>query len=274
MSDLLKVALIQPRLQKSIEEALNNIDQILAGSMGVREADFVVLPESWLLLNIYETVNEHIENYHKIIEFLTDKASEIGSYIVAGALYTEEDGNKYIVSPVISPNGKIIGKQYKINLFRLENQYFTTKQEINIFEVRDVKFGIMVCYDANFPEIPRIIVKEGADIIFNPSRIIAGGEEMWHLYLATRTLENRIPIVGVNVYYPGQYNGRSIVFVPENTQLGIVVPKISEMLGKEQAISVVEIKLKAIKGMKNKRLKEVLNLEKILNSLEIKKIKI
>ena len=258
------IGLVQPRLQNSISDALENADKML-DFFAENNVDIIVFPESWLLLGIYKKVEELINAYEKILGFLVEKAKALDSYIIGGALYKQEEEKYYIVSPVISPDGEIIGEQYKINLFRLEKEFFSTKPNVEIFEAKGLKFGVMICYDANFPEISRILLKRGVDFIFNPSRIIADGEDMWHIYLAARSLENRLPIIGVNVFYPGQYNGRSIVLLPETTPLGIVKPRIVAELGKRQSVEVAEINVGAYQGIKKKRLREVVELEKILN---------
>ncbi|MGQ4892081.1 MAG: carbon-nitrogen hydrolase family protein [Candidatus Njordarchaeia archaeon] len=267
MTREISIGLVQPRLQVSIKDALDNAGELL-NFFAENHVDFIVFPESWLLLGIYKKVEELINSYEFILDFLVEKAKVLDSHIIGGALYKREEGEPYIVAPVISRTGGVVGEQYKINLFRIENEYFLSKPEINVFNLDGLKFGVMICYDANFPEISRILLKKGADIIFNPSRIIADGEDMWHIYLAARSLENRLPIVGVNVFYPGQYNGRSIVLVPETTPLGVVKPRIAADLGSRQNIDIVKINVDSYQGIKRKRLREVLKLEKILSNIK------
>ena len=257
MARIVKTAIVQPMLSNELTEALNRSKKLLDSLTG--EIDIVVFPESWLLLNPYSTIQKQVKHYDRIINFFKKIAKEINSYIIPGALYTVEDNKYYIVSPLISRDGEVIGIQYKINLFKKENEIFSTKNEIDVFFTDFGKIGLMICYDINFPEISRILIKEGAELLINPSRIRGRGVKMWHLYLMTRGLENRVPIVGVNVYYPDLYFGKSIainLYLDEDQ--GIVIPEKLIELNTREEIKVVEIDLDLIKDERSKRIKEII----------------
>ncbi len=263
-TESLKITAIQTRLKEELKESLDSLS-LMFSSMPL-ETQLVVLPESWHILGIIKKVNELIENYDNIIEFLSEKAKEVNAYIIGGALYKTEDQEKYIVAPIISPKGKLLGEQYKINLFEIEKEYFNTKPEFKMLKIGNAIVATMICYDANFPEIARLLVKNGADIIVNPARIVSGGEDMWHIYLAARVLENRVPIIGLNTYYPGQYNGHSIALIPEKTHLGIVKPRIIEEFERGEKTKLIEINYSTSRGLRNKRKTEIRKLEEVLKT--------
>ncbi len=55
------------------------------------------------------------------------------------------------------------------------------------------RFGVIgpqVCYDCHFPEISRVQSLAGAEVLLNVSASIAGWEDSWEHYRATRAIEN------------------------------------------------------------------------------------
>jgi len=142
--------------------------------------------------------NNEIKNYDQ--EFLEFKkiSKEYSMTIIPGAFY-EKNGNKISInSPVISPEGEIIGKQEKIHPYDYEKETVSAGTEAKIFKT-SCKFGIMICYDTVFPGVAQRLANKGAEILFSPSRIVKKGIEPWKMYVQVRSLENRIPIIAPNV---------------------------------------------------------------------------
>jgi len=268
----LRIAIVQKMLSDDIDEALKSVKNILSALSYDGDLDIVTFPESWLVKDLYKKAEEIADNYSNIVEIFENEASRLGSYIIGGAFFKKENEDKFIVSPIISPKGRLIAEQYKINLFRVENNYFSAKPELFLFKVKENLVGVEICYDINFPEISREFVLNGADLILNPSRIIADGEDMWHLYIKARTLENRVPIVGVNVYYPNMYNGMSIVVNPVLTDKQIVRPNTLMMLDSGEKIELVEIDPSESRKLRKERVKEIEKFKRLGQNLRVLRV--
>lgn len=117
-------------------------------------------------------------------------------------------------------NRKIIGWQDKINLYRAEAAKYTPGNELKIFDMGDYRAGILVCYDLDFPDYPRMLFRDHCDVIFNPSLIRKDFHREWHLYVKTRSLENRIPVISINSI-SDDFMGDSIIAYPHREEGGV-----------------------------------------------------
>jgi predicted amidohydrolase len=156
--------------------------------------------------------------------------------IIPGAFYEKNENKVSINSPIIGPEGEIIGKQEKIHPYEYEKETVSAGTEAKIFKT-SCKFGIMICYDTVFPGVADMLTKKGAQMIFSPSRIVKEGIEPWKMYVQVRSLENRIPIIAPNVE-DIKFGGSSLIV--ELTKEGkIVKPKINELDKKyEESINI------------------------------------
>ena len=80
-----------------------------------------------------------------------------------------------------------------------------------------------------FADVSEALVKKGAEVLFSPSRIVRRGIAPWHLYVQTRALENRIPILAANVQN-SKFGGKSII-VDLTEDDGVMLPKTRISVG-------------------------------------------
>ncbi len=73
-----------------------------------------------------------------------------------------------------------------------------------------VRLGIMICYDREYPESARVLMKKGAEILLVPNS--CGGMPPRINALQTRAYENMTGVVMANV--PGENQGGSCAFQP------------------------------------------------------------
>jgi omega-amidase len=171
-------------------------------------------------------------------------SEEYGVVLVGGAFYERVRNRLCLNSPVIGPDGEIIGRQPKVHLFRFEKKIARPGNDYNIFKVNGYKLGVLVCYDVDFPEASRILTLRGADLLACPSRIVKAGLEPWHEYVTIRSLENRIAIVAPNVYSPPLFTGFSmIVSLREDPRMKISHPKIRVFKEPREGIIIEDIDL-------------------------------
>ena len=148
--------------------------------------------------------------------------------VISGVFYEKNENKISINSPIIGPEGEIIGKQEKNHPYDYEKETVNPRTEAKIFKT-SCKFGIMICYDTVFPGVADTLTKKGAEIIFSPSRIVKEGIEPWKMYIQVRSLENRIPIIAPNVE-DVKYGGSSLI-VELTKDEKIVNTRITELRG-------------------------------------------
>ena len=223
-----KVGLIQTKSYENNKEAIENISKQLQ-KLGKVETEIVCLPEQWL-------PNNQIKNYdHEFLEF-KKIAKDYSMTIIPGAFYEKNENKISINSPIIGPEGEIIGKQEKIHPYDYEKETVDAGTEAKIFNT-SCKFGIMICYDTVFPGVADMLTKKGAQILFSPSRIVKEGIEPWKMYVQVRSLENRIPIIAPNVE-DIKFGGSSLI-VELTKEEKIVKTRVTELKGEcEESVNI------------------------------------
>jgi predicted amidohydrolase len=97
---------------------------------------------------------------------LSSLSNELSMVISAGL--SERDGDSvYNTQVLFGPNG-FIGKQRKIHLSRDEKNNYAGGSELEGFDIGKCKVGTTICYDSQFPELPRILTIKGAEILLMP----------------------------------------------------------------------------------------------------------
>lgn len=172
-----------------IEDATNLIHQ--AARLG---AQIVCLPEHWLL--------DYWKEAGDVEEEISEAAKTEHVFVITGANYVRKGPSVRVGSALIDAEGRILGRQDKIHLFRDEVSVAVPGEKYETFQTPFGKVGITVCYDNVFPEAARTLALRGADLLFVPSRIVSEGLDPWLLYLRTRALENRIPVIAPNIFDP------------------------------------------------------------------------
>lgn len=105
----------------------------------------------------------------RYLELFTRLAIAYNINIVGGSHFTMEDGSLYNIAYLFRRDGTL-GKQYKIHITPTERHWWGVKggNSVEVFETDRGKICIQICYDVEFPELTRIAVEKGAQIIFVP----------------------------------------------------------------------------------------------------------
>lgn len=141
------------------------------------KCDFILFPELFTtqLLSFIKNVrpglaareiSKFTDQYLKLFSKLSIKYN---INIIGGSHLTMEDESLYNISYLFHRNGKI-DKQYKIHITPNEKKWWGIKpgNDVEVFDTDCGKVSIQICYDIEFPELARIAVKKGAQIIFVP----------------------------------------------------------------------------------------------------------
>jgi omega-amidase len=247
---VLRIALVQLHLQNNKAQAIEHTLKILSKT-GSSDPDIICLPELW-----YTKIVTNFETeFGKII----DVAKEYNMTIIPGAFVERRNNNALqISSPVIANDGVIAGRQLKLHPFGPQRKVVKAGTKVELFKSASFRFGIGICYDIVFPEVARALLKNGADILFFPSKIRNEGIKPWHMYVQVRALENRIPIAAPNVCDDrssyGIYRGKSIfVDFDYDYKTDIAVPKLKVGSAVNDQILIVDVDLNSSRKLRKKR---------------------
>ena len=194
VGELVKVAAVQiePRLDEE-DRILEKICNLIK-STAAEGASLIVFPEL-SLTGLMKTTSEIVPG--PSTEVLATIAKEVGVYVVIGLL--EKHKEKFYNTAVLIGPGGIVGKYRKIHpWYPSEDQIPVEPGDVGypVFKTNIGNIGMMVCYDAWFPEPARVLALKGAEIIAVPS--ITGLHSAFDYILRTRALENHVWIVGAN----------------------------------------------------------------------------
>lgn len=217
----------------------NNLDaffeqvKFFVDVMSDYKSDFVMFPELFNtpLLAPYNHLSEResMLELAKLTETIKEKISEFAiSYnvnIIAGSMPLEEDGEIYNISYLLHRDGKI-DEYRKIHITPNEKKYYGMKggSEIKVFDTDCGKIGLVICYDVEFPELPRILADQGMKILFVPYLTDTQNAytRVRHC-AAARAIENEcyVAIAGCVGNLPGVNNmdiqyGQAAVFTPSD----------------------------------------------------------
>lgn len=123
---------------------------------------------------------------------------ELGVFVVFGLL--ESDGSRlFNAAALVGPNG-LIGSYRKVHLpyLGIDMQTNYGDRPFDVFEIDGLKVGMLICYDAAFPEATRSLAILGAELIVLPTNWPPGAECVAEHTLNTRAMENAVYFLAVN----------------------------------------------------------------------------
>lgn len=136
-----------------------------------------------------------------------------------------EDDHLYNVSYILHRNGKI-DEFRKIHITPFEKRYYgmVGGDTIKVIDTDCGKIGILICYDVEFPELPRLLAEQGMKILFVP--YLTDTQNAYTRVRAcakARAIENEcyVAIAGCVGNLPGVNNmdiqfGQAAVFTPSD----------------------------------------------------------
>lgn len=179
----------------------------------------VVLPEMFATGFSMQAMQTQESQPSPTIRFLSDLARQYQIAIVAGLVLTDAAGRPRNESVFISPSGEVGCRYAKIQTFTLagETQHYTPGDAVQVFTYGGFKIAPFVCYDLRFPELFRLAVDQGAEVL----TVIANWPVVrvghWRTLLQARAIENQAYVVGINRTGKDptlSYNGQSLIIDP------------------------------------------------------------
>lgn len=231
---VIRLGLVQWQMRhfKNIDAFYQQVEFFVDAISGYK-SDFCIFPELFNtpLLAEYNHLHER-EAMEKLAEKTGDIVNKIAelavSYnvnIVAGSMPIMENGNMYNVSYLLHRDGKR-DEYRKIHITPNERKYYGMigGKEVKVFDTDCGKVGILICYDVEFPELPRILADQGMKLLLVP--YLTDTQNAYtrvRACAAARAIENEcyVAIAGCVGNLPGVNNmdiqfGQAAVFTPSD----------------------------------------------------------
>jgi predicted amidohydrolase/ribosomal protein S18 acetylase RimI-like enzyme len=170
------------------------------------KADFLCFPELFTvqLLSLVPRGARPDEDARQLAEFTPRYldlfgrlATDYDVNIIGGSQLAAVEDRLYNVAYLFRRDGSI-GMQKKIHVTPNEARWWGVRggDRVEVFDTDFGKIAILVCYDVEFPELARVAVSQGANILFVPSNT---GDRRGHLRVRlcaqARCIENQVYVV-------------------------------------------------------------------------------
>jgi len=199
------------------------------------KADFVLLPEYFnasLMSQFYphassdaEAIRSLADYTDRIREYISSLAIRHNINIIAGSMPSYSDHTLRNVSILCRRDGTW-DTQYKLHPTPEEELHWGLKggDELKLFETDEAKIGILVCYDAQFPELSRLLTEWGMQILFIPYLTDTRSSYLRVRHCAqARAIENECYVVTTgsmgnipNLGYVDIHYSQSAIFTPSD----------------------------------------------------------
>ncbi len=179
-------------------EVKKNLDAVL-GRLESVDCELLVLPElamsgyQFCSLEEVAQCSEPVPDGPTTLR-LTELAKKRRCHIVAG-LPEQHKGKFFNSAVLVGPSG-FMGLYRKIHLFFEETLFFSPGDlGFQVWNVGDIRIGLLICFDWFYPEAARTLALKGADILCHPSNLV-----LPHCpdAMVTRCLENRVFSITAN----------------------------------------------------------------------------
>jgi predicted amidohydrolase len=173
-----------------------------------RGAHLVVFPESFVQgYSLSRSVLDLAEPIvGPAIRALAGIAEANGVAIVAGMIETNpaHPHRPFNTAVVVGRRGGVIGAYRKTHLFDREADAFAAGIDYPVFDVPlrpdrpPLRVGVCICYDVEFPEVPRLLAIGGAQLIAVPSADMEPYRAQQAANLMSRAIENNVHVALAN----------------------------------------------------------------------------
>lgn len=228
----IRVASLNYRIEgeKNLEDVRTHLDRRLEEA-AAKNAAYVLIPEL-IVLDLFPknpdekavklaltTVAQQAPAFLEDLRELAVK-HKIG---IIGASYIVKEGNHFLNRAVaISPDGGV-EFQDKVHPTPWEIRYgFKGASKIKTLKNKDFSYAILICHDAEFPEVSSALVFKRPEVLFVPSQTddLAGLNRVFYTSSA-RSIEHMAYVVmtGTSSMKDApwhSYQGRNILFTPQN----------------------------------------------------------
>lgn len=169
------------------------------------------------------------------VQGLGDVAARLGVVVVAGLVESTGTDRFSNTLVAVSPERAVVGTYRKLHLYdaygQTESDWVVPGDPIEapeLFVVDGFTVGLQTCYDVRFPEVTRMLVDAGAEVVLLPAEWVRGPlkEHHWRTLVTARAIENTIYVAAAD-HTPPIGVGGSMVVDPA----GVTIASIGDQRG-------------------------------------------
>jgi predicted amidohydrolase len=221
-SNTLSVAAVQMRSSPDLSNNVSRVCGSIRDSAG-RGARVVVFPEC-ALPGYFEGIITNLS-----AQQIADAETEVGRacrdvavYAIVGSVHREKE-KLFNSAIVFAPGGQVIERYHKI---QLAERWPDGGDHLSVFKIDGVPCSIIICHDERYPELVRLPVLAGAQVIFYLSHESGLREEQkigpYRAQIQARAVENTVFVVHANA--PANHDlsgshGQSRIIAPDGNIL-------------------------------------------------------
>ncbi|KQY56198.1 hydrolase [Aeromicrobium sp. Root495] len=227
----MRVAVVQ--LASSTDSDANR--RLVADRLGAiaSDVDLVVLPEA--AMHDFGSPDHDLAAAAEpldgpFVQLLAEHARRLGATVVAG-MFEESAGDlPFNTLVALGPDGSLLGSYRKIHLYdsfgyKESDRLVAGEPAPLVLDVAGTRVGLMTCYDLRFPEMARLLVDSGAEVVVVPAAWVAGDLKLhhWRTLLTARAIEDLVHVVAA-AQGGERYTGHSLVLDPQGQVLAEAGP--------------------------------------------------
>lgn len=199
-----KVSLAMVQFDSQLKNVAVNVQRALAfvREASLRKADIVIFPE---LCTSGYNMTAIADEYDKLGELITGgtvhqfcEAARACNINIVIPMPLKKAEFLYNSALIIDRKGVIAGDYGKVHLWTDEKEFFQCGDDYPVYDLDFGKLGVMICYDAGFPEASRMLALRGAELLVVPSAFAMVHKNRWDIYFQARALENSCFVAGIN----------------------------------------------------------------------------
>lgn len=251
MSESILVAVAQFAPTSDPAENLASIDE-LASRAAERGARVVVFPEysSFFEKDLGPRFVEAAQPLDgPFVTGLGRIAQRLDLHVVAGLVAvagTDRFSNTLVA---VSPTGALEATYRKLHLYDAFGQRESDWVEAGgieqpeTFYVDGFTVGLQTCYDVRFPEVTRLLVDAGVEVVLLPAEWVRGPlkEHHWRTLVTARAIENTVYVAAAD-HTPPVGVGNSMIVDPSGVEIATI--------GDERGIAVAELRRDRLEGVR------------------------
>jgi len=169
------------------------------------DTNLIVFPE--LITSGYENTKEEFAKLAEKIDLSSDSINRMSALCVAHKLNIvyglpeaapDISALYYNSMVMLGEDGSILGSYRKVHPFDTEKVWCRPGNEIKAFDTPFGRVGMMICWDAAFPEISRIYALQGAELLIVSTNWENPYSEDWDLLTRARAFDNTLHLISAN----------------------------------------------------------------------------
>jgi predicted amidohydrolase len=201
---------------ETVEQRTSRVAGMVAAQAG---ADLVVLPELWpqggFSYDHWERDAQSLDG--DVVQALRRAAHDLGAMVHMGSFVErDEAGRLFNTSVLLSAEGTVLTTYRKLHLFGFgegEPKLLTPGDGPVVHD----GFALATCYDLRFPEMFRVLLDAGSEVVLMPAAWPAKRVTHWRLLAQARAVENQTYVVAANTagtHATVEMGGHSMVVDP------------------------------------------------------------